>query len=102
MGPLVTVSGEEADVPPNGSIKRFVLDWSGMLAIVGVAVNWGTTSSHVGANTREIERLRAANESRAVSDVRTATEMATKSDVQRLSDQIQALSLEFRRARDGR
>lgn len=96
MSPLVDAAGDPPADTGTVNVKKFVLDWSGILAIVAGAVAWTTTASGVDANSREIERLRIANDARAVYDVKQASEMATKSDVQRLSDQIQALSVEFR------
>lgn len=101
MSPLADASGEHTEEPRSVNMKRLLFDWAGVIAIAGGAVGWGTTTSHVESNTREIERLRAANEARAVYDVKMAGEVATKTDVQRLSDQIQALSIEFR-ARAGK
>jgi len=93
---------DEAERRGQGGVKRFVVDWSGVLAIAAGAVAWGTTSGKVDANAREISLLRTANERRALADVTIATDMATKSDIQRLSDQIQTLSLEIRRTQGAR
>ncbi len=98
-----TILNASGDSPESRSldVKRFLFDWAGVFAIAGGAMVWATTASNVASNTREIERLRIANEARGVADVRIASEMATKSDVQRVSDQVQALSVELRNARLG-
>ena len=102
MRPTMNVSGAEANMTGTLSAKRIFFDWTGVVAIVAGAVVWGTTSSLVASNTKEIERLRVANEARAIVDIKNATEMATKADVQRVSDQVLALSIELRNARSAK
>lgn len=83
-------------------VKRLLFDWSGIVAAVGMGMTWATLASNVGTNSREIERLRLAGEKRAESDVRLAETMATKTDVQQLSTQVQELAAEIRNARSAR
>lgn len=101
---IVDVDG--ADIPNAHrapmNVKQFVFDWSGILAVAGVCVGWGAMSSRVQTVEDEIRRLRSSNDSRAVTDVQIAATMATKQDVQRVSDQVQALAAELRNARIGR
>jgi len=99
--PFVDSAGAVIEQPPERSfsMKQLVFDWGGVVAIAIAAMTWATLTAQTTANTREIERLRAAGEARAVSDVRIAETMATKADVQRVSDQVQALALELRNGR---
>lgn len=79
--------------------KRIFFDWSSVVAIAGVVATWATLSSSVNAHDREIERLRAAKDARALADVRIAETMATKTDVREVRDQVSALAAELRSAR---
>lgn len=102
-GEPVTIEqvGAIIEQPPERSfsMKQLVFDWGGVVAIAIAAMTWATLTAETSANTREIERLRAAGDARATADVRIAETMATKADVQRVSDQVQALALELRNGR---
>lgn len=102
--PFVDAAGATIELPPERSfnMKQLVFDWGGVVAIAIAAMTWATLTAETSANTREIERLRAAGDARAVADVRIAESMATKADVQRVSDQVQALALELRNTRGAR
>jgi hypothetical protein len=81
---------------PRVNVKRLLFDWSSVVAIAIAAMTWATLSSDVRANAREIERLRARDDARAIADVAIAANMATKLDVQRVSDQVTALAAQIR------
>jgi len=100
--PLVDTAGtplENQETSAAVNVKRFIFDWSSLVAFVMVVLTWATLAAETASNTREIERLRAANEEHARSDIKIAETMATKADVQRVSDQVHALALELRNTR---
>lgn len=101
--PLVDAGGSPLDpddlTRPPVNAKRLFFDWSSVAAIAIAAMTYAALAGDVKANAREIERLREAGDARAQSDVRIAETMATKEDVQRVSDQVQALALELRSSR---
>lgn len=100
---LVDADGSDLrnDQPPRMNAKRLFFDWSSVVAVAIACMTYATLAGDVKANAREIERLRAAGEARAQADVQIAARMATKDDVQRVSDQVQALAQELRGARAG-
>lgn len=81
-------------------VKRLFFDWSSVVAIALAAMTYATLDNKTQTNADEIQRLRSAREERVAKDERIAETMATKADVQRVSDQVQALALELRRSRD--
>lgn len=101
---LVDATGEPTQHQQGRSMnfKRVVVDYGGMIAIGMVFLSYGVQQNKIETHEREIERLRAANEARAIADVRIAAEMATKSDVREVRDQVSALATELRNARIGR
>jgi len=80
-------------------IKRLFFDWTGVVAVAMAAMTYASLAGTVQTNRQEIERLRVQNDARARSDVDIAARMATKDDVTRLAEQVQALATEVRRAR---
>lgn len=76
--------------------KRLFFDWSFIIPLVAGAIVWGAANNTITRNSEEIAMLRAANATRAASDIRIAEQMATRADVQKVSDQVQALAAELR------
>lgn len=99
--PLVDGTGSEIppDIPVSMNLKRFLFDWSSVVAIVLATMTYATLTGDVRSNAREIERLRINNEERSKRDEVVAATMATRMDVQRVSDQVERLSSELRNAR---
>lgn len=81
------------------SVKQLFFDWSSVVAIGIAAITWGVTTNRIDNNTKEIERLRLRDDARVQSDIKIAADMATKTDVQRVSDKLDALANELRNAR---
>lgn len=103
--PLVNAAGvslEHASPKRSVAVKQFVFDWSGLVAIAVAAMTWGAVNNRLDTAEDEVRRLRALNDTRTQSDIQIAATMATKADVQRVSDQVQALAAELRSARMGR
>lgn len=98
---LVDTDGMAMEVKEGKSVKQVLFDYSGIAAMVALGIAWGVVSNSIARNGTEIDRLRARDDARGISDVRLAQDMATKDDVQRVSDQVQALASELRRAREG-
>ncbi len=67
------------------------LQWSGIVSIVAGAISYGIMSNRLDTARDEIILLRQANEARVIQDVETARDMATKTDVLRLSEKIDLL-----------
>jgi len=90
--PLVDVAGHHSHPDRRGArVKQVVFDWSGIVAIVGGVMWLATMASTVSASKAEIERLRVRDDQRAA-------EMATRSDVEKVSDKLDALATEMRAA----
>lgn len=79
--------------------KRLFFDWSFLIPLVALAVAWGTISATVAKSAEEIKILREAREQDRAAALQTAEKMATREDVQRVIDQLNALSVEIRRQR---
>lgn len=101
--PLVDQAGMpvDTDAPERASVsaRRLFFDWSSVVAIVIAAMTYATLAGQVKTNTRELERIRAYEEQQRTDDIRIAETMATRADVRRVEDLVQALSLELRNAR---
>lgn len=99
--PILDADGARVDHTTDRAVtvKRLLFDWSSIVALMAAAASWGVNNSRIDTMSREVERLRATNDIRATADVRIAETMATKADVQRVSDQVQRLAEELRNAR---
>lgn len=101
--PLLDAEGQELVTPqPLGmNARRLFFDSASVVALVLAGMTYATLAGDVRNNTDDIKGLLVAKDVRAAADVRIAETMATKADVQRVSDQVQALAQELRSARAG-
>lgn len=105
--PLVDAGGSEISVSHEHRgrrpMKQAVFDWSGVvgivMAIVGPAMVFASVQSKLDSAVREIERLRAADDRRIEWQSVIVGTMATRSDVEKVSNKLDALAAEMRNAR---
>ena len=87
----------------NSGLRTFLTDYTGVSALVLIAVAWGVMSSRTDNNADEIKLLRAKDELRSQRDAQLLSVMATRADIQQLSEsfsaQFSALRSEMRTQR---
>ena len=101
--PIVDADGalQDSSTPERRGVgvKRLIFDWSSVVAIAIAAMTWATLAGDVRANKAEIDRLRAAKEQQTVWQQDVIATMAKRTDVEKVSDKVDALAAELRGAR---
>lgn len=105
--PLVDAGGSEISVSHEQRgrrpMKQAVFDWSGVvgivMAIVGPAMVFASVQSKLDSTMREVERLRTADDRRIEWQSVIVGTMATRDDVEKISNKLDALASEMRNAR---
>lgn len=99
-GSEISVSHEHRGRRP---MKQAVFDWSGVvgivMAIVGPAMVFASVRSDLSSTVREVERLRDDARQRSAWQEAIGREMATRADVEKISNKLDALASEMRNAR---
>lgn len=106
MNPLIDAEGTQFvpdDTPPTFGLKRWLFDWSSVVAIVIATMSYVSLQGDVRTNARELERktadimeLKAWKDERVREDRIVAQTMATRADVKEVADQVRALAAELR------